>query len=163
MTYPNTLIFVDFPSTDPAASAEFYAAVFGWEVEPRPDESFHRIVPGQSFMLDDGTPGTDGQPAHGDLPRGECAAASRSGGRGSTGRVPVGADAPRVWILVSDDDSIDRILSEAESRGAQILWRDHFWAEFNGFNAAFVDPWGNTLRALGEGRRQSGDRRGDDQ
>jgi predicted enzyme related to lactoylglutathione lyase len=30
MAYPNTLIFVDFPSTDPEASAEFYSAVFGW-------------------------------------------------------------------------------------------------------------------------------------
>ena len=26
-----------------------------------------------------------------------------------------------------------------------MLWRDHFWAEFNGFNAAFLDPWGNTF------------------
>ncbi len=30
MPYPNTLIFVDFPSSDPAASAAFYAEVFGW-------------------------------------------------------------------------------------------------------------------------------------
>jgi hypothetical protein len=51
----------------------------------------------------------------------------------------------RTWILVSDDDSMDRILAEAESRGAEILWRDHYWAEFNGFNAAFIDPWGNTM------------------
>ena len=36
MTYPNTLIFVDFPSDDPEASGKFYAEVFGWEVEPRP-------------------------------------------------------------------------------------------------------------------------------
>ena len=33
MTYPNTLIFVDFPSDDPEASGRFYAEVFGWEVE----------------------------------------------------------------------------------------------------------------------------------
>ena len=51
----------------------------------------------------------------------------------------------RTWILVSDDDSLDRILDEAESRGAEILWRNHYWAEFNGFNGAFVDPWGNTF------------------
>src|SRR4029453_2690572 len=51
----------------------------------------------------------------------------------------------RTWILVSDDDSIDRILDEAEQRGATLLWRDHYWKEFNGFNAAFEDPWGNTL------------------
>ena len=36
MTYPNALIFVDFPSDDPEASAVFYHEVFGWEVEPRP-------------------------------------------------------------------------------------------------------------------------------
>src|SRR3990170_2327251 len=61
MSYPNTLIFVDFPSTDPVASAEFYAAVFGWEVEPRPEGVFHRIVPGQNFTIDDdGTQGPTG-------------------------------------------------------------------------------------------------------
>ena len=43
MTYPNTLIFVDFPSTDPEASARFYNEVFGWEVEPRPADVFYRI------------------------------------------------------------------------------------------------------------------------
>ena len=36
MAYPNTLIFVDFPSTDPEATAQFYAEVFGWQVEGRP-------------------------------------------------------------------------------------------------------------------------------
>jgi predicted enzyme related to lactoylglutathione lyase len=59
MPYPNTLIFVDLPSTDPAASAAFYEAVFGWEVEPRPEGVFHRIVPGQNFQLDDGSPGPE--------------------------------------------------------------------------------------------------------
>ena len=56
MPYPNTLIFVDFPSSDPAASAAFYAEVFGWLVEPRPEGVFYRIVPGQHFQLDDGSP-----------------------------------------------------------------------------------------------------------
>ena len=53
MAYPNTLIFVDFPSNDPEATAQFYAEVFGWEVEGRPTGTFHRIVPGQNFMLPD--------------------------------------------------------------------------------------------------------------
>ena len=26
-----------------------------------------------------------------------------------------------------------------------MLWRHHYWAEFNGFNGAFEDPWGNTV------------------
>ena len=52
MGYPNTLIFVDFPSDDPEASARFYEQVFGWEVEGRPAGVFHRIVPGQEFLKD---------------------------------------------------------------------------------------------------------------
>jgi len=51
----------------------------------------------------------------------------------------------RVWILVSDDDSDERILDTAVRLGATELWRRHSWAEFNGFNSAFLDPWGNTL------------------
>jgi hypothetical protein len=50
-----------------------------------------------------------------------------------------------VWILVSDDDSDERILDTAVRLGATELWRRHYWAEFNGFNSAFTDPWGNTL------------------
>jgi len=144
MGYPNTLIFVDFPAADPDAAAEFYAAVFGWEVEPRPAGSFYRIVPGGQFLLDDGTPGPTGNlhmgihnPAnarpHPD-PNGVEPRAVATEGR-----------TMRTWILVSDDDSMDRILGEAEARGATVLWRNHYWAEFNGFNGAFRDPWGNTF------------------
>ena len=60
MSHPNTLIFVDFPSDDPLASAAFYAEVFRWEVEPRPQGVFHRIVPGGHFPLEDGSPSTIG-------------------------------------------------------------------------------------------------------
>ena len=51
----------------------------------------------------------------------------------------------RAWIMVSDDDSFDRILDKAEELGATILWRNHFWTEFGGANASFVDPWGNQI------------------
>ena len=51
----NPMIFVDFPSPDPAASAKFYEEVFGWVVEPRPADVFYRIVPGGHFPLDDGS------------------------------------------------------------------------------------------------------------
>jgi hypothetical protein len=51
----------------------------------------------------------------------------------------------RVWILVSDDDNADAIMERALARGATELWRHHYWKEFNGFNDAFMDPWGNTL------------------
>jgi hypothetical protein len=50
----------------------------------------------------------------------------------------------RVWILVGDD-SEDAILDRAERHGAKVLWRHHYWAEFNGFNGAFEDPWGTTV------------------
>ena len=56
MAKPNTLIFVDFPSPDPAASARFYTEVFGWECEPRPADVFYRIVPGGHFALEDNSP-----------------------------------------------------------------------------------------------------------
>ena len=51
----------------------------------------------------------------------------------------------RVWILVSDDDNEDDILDRAEKHGAKVLWRHHYWKEFNGFNGAFEDPWGTTV------------------
>jgi hypothetical protein len=59
--------------------------------------------------------------------------------------VSSGGRTVRVWILVSDDDNQDRILDTAEKLGASILWRNHYWKEFNGFNGAFLDPWGNTI------------------
>ena len=144
MTYPNTLIFVDFPSPDPVGTAAFYSEVFGWKVEGRPDGVFHRAVPGEQFLLDDGTPSgvgnlhlgfynvTNARP-HPDPAGVEPRHVARDG-RGT-----------RTWILVSDDDTQDRILDTAEKLGASILWRDHYWAEFNGFNGAFEDPWGNIV------------------
>lgn len=151
MAYPNTLIFVDFPSDDPAATAKFYADVFNWTVEGRPEGLFHRIVPGQNFMMpdsdteqspvgnlhmgiynvSDGRPNPKGAAGYGDadLPR----------GRG-----------PRVYILVSDDDNQNRILDAAAARGATVLWRDHYWGEFNGFCGAFRDPWGSEIILWGK-------------
>ena len=53
-------------------------------------------------------------------------------------------------MLISDDDTPQRILGAAERLGASILWRDHYWAEFNGYNHAFVDPWGNEIVLWGK-------------
>ena len=36
-------------------------------------------------------------------------------------------------------------MSAAVERGAETLWRNHYWKEFNGFNDAFRDPWGNEI------------------
>jgi len=143
MTYPNTLIFVDFPSDDPVASAAFYQAVFGWEIEPRPAGVFHRVVPGQNFQLDDGSQGPTGnlhlgisnvvnQRPHPVADNGSVELNSGGGG-------------PRIWILVSDDNDADEMLETAVANGATELWRHHFWAEFNGFSNAFEDPWGNQI------------------
>lgn len=149
MTYPNTLIFIDFPSDDPEASAQFYRDVFGWEVEPRPENEFYRIVPGQNFQLDDGTEGPTGNLHMGirnvansrPHPNSEGADPRELSRQGGT---------VRVWILVSDDDSMEAIMARATERGATELWRNHYWAEFNGFNSAFEDPWGNTLILWGK-------------
>ncbi|PHZ84598.1 VOC family protein [Paremcibacter congregatus] len=150
MTYPNTLIFVDLTSDDPAAAGEFYAAVFGWENDPRPKGVFHRMVPGQNFLNPDKS-----QSQIGNLHLGIHNAANARPHPDPEGVAPrqvaeTGRKA-RIWVMVSDDDSVERILGEAVKRGAEILWRNHFWAEFNGFNDAFRDPWGNEIILWGKG------------
>lgn len=140
MGYPNTLIFVDFPSTDPEATATFYANVFGWEVEGRPGGVFHRIVPGDEFLK-------DGEPSGvGNLHMGIY---NVNDGRphpaGYEDQAPAAGRGVRVYVLVSDDDSEDAILERAEANGATVLWRHHYWGEFNGFCGAFRDPWGTEM------------------
>ena len=99
---------------------------------------------GQHFLLDDGTPSPIGN-----LHLGIHNVANARPHPDPEGVEPrelsAGGRTVRTWILVSEDDSQERILSTAERLGATILWRDHYWAEFNGFNSAFLDPWGNTL------------------
>ena len=100
--------------------------------------------PGQNFQLDDGS-----QSPIGNLHMGIHNSANARPHPDPDGVEPrtLSDDGRtlRVWILVSDDDSSDAIMDRALARGATELWRDHYWAEFNGFNAAFKDPWGNTL------------------
>ena len=149
MSYPHTLIFVDLAADDPAAAGKFYAEVFGWRDDPRPHGVFHRMVPGGNFLKKDGTQSEIGNlhlgifnsanaRPHPDPAGAEPRSLSREGRRA------------RVWILISDDDSADRILSTAVERGAEILWRDHYWQEFNGYNHAFRDPWGNEIVLWGK-------------
>lgn len=144
MTYPNTLVFVDFPSDDVDAARQFYAEVFGWEVEERIPDVFARIVPGQNFKLDDGSQGPTGN-----LHMGISNAADMRPRPPSAPDEPThlnpGGRAIRAWILVSEDDSFERILGDAERLGATVLWTNHFWTEFGGANASFIDPWGNQL------------------
>lgn len=144
MSYPNALIFVDFPTDDVNAANAFYSKVFNWEVEERIPGVFHRIVPGQNFKLDDGSQGPTGN-LHMGIYNAADARPNPVPENNDPRDLNDGGRAIRAWILVSDDDSFDRILDTAESLGAKILWRNHFWTEFGGANASFVDPWGNYI------------------
>lgn len=146
---PNTLIFVDMPADDPAAAARFYAEVFGWQNDEKPAGVYHRMVPGGQFKNPDGSDSEIGN-----LHLGIFAAANARPHPEPASVAPrdLASDGrkPRIWILISDDDSADRILAAAEERGATILWRNHYWSTFNGYNHAFQDPWGNEILLWGK-------------
>lgn len=149
MAYPNTLIFFDLGADDPAAAGRFYAEVFGWQDDPRPLGDYHRMVPGGQFRNPDGS---DSQ--IGNLHMGIFKAANARPHPEPEGVAPRAMSTegrkPRIWVLVSDDDTPERILDAAERLGAEILWRNHYWKEFNGFNHAFRDPWGNEILLWGK-------------
>ncbi|BEU99995.1 VOC family protein [Novosphingobium olei] len=149
MSTPNTLIFVDLPSDDPAAAARFYAEVFGWQNDEKPTGVYHRMVPGGQFLNPDGS-----ESQIGNLHLGIFDAANARPHPDSAGVEPrtlsSGGRAPRIWILIGDGDSAERILAAAEERGAVTLWRNHYWQTFNGYNHAFCDPWGNEIVLWGK-------------
>ena len=149
MAQPNTLIFVDLASDDPQAAGRFYGEVFGWQDDPRPAGLYHRMVPGGYF------PGSDGSDSQiGNLHLGIFKAANARPHPEPDGVDPRGLSQggrhARIWILVGDGQSVDDILARAAARDAEILWRNHYWAEFNGFNHAFRDPWGNEIILWGK-------------
>ncbi len=148
MAYPNTLIFVDLASDDPAAAGRFYAEVFGWEDDARPHGVYHRMVPGANF-LKDGKESEVGNLHLGIFDAKSARPHPDPAGVEPRTLSPAGRKA-RIWIMVSDDDTPERILSTAERLGATILWRDHYWSEFNGYNHAFQDPWGNEIILWGK-------------
>lgn len=142
MTYPNTLVYIDFPSPDVDATKAFYEEVFGWEIEDRIPDLYKRIVPGQNFKVDDGSQGPTGN-----LHMGIANSANMRPHPDPAPPAPTtlssGGRAIRAWIMVSEDDSFERILEAAERLGGTVLWTNHFWTEFGGANASFIDPWGN--------------------
>jgi len=150
MNNPNTLIFVDLASDDPAAAGDFYASVFGWQNDPRPYGIYHRMVPGGYCRDKEGNDTPIGNlhlgifKADNARPHPSLAGVEPRRLNGGKGRQP------RVWILVSDDHTPERILVDAERLGATILWRRHYWKEFNGYNHAFRDPWGNEIILWGK-------------
>lgn len=145
----NSLIFFDIPSDDPDAAGKFYAEVFGWEDDPRLGGSYHRMVPGGMFKNKDGSDSEIGN-----LHMGIANVANMRPHPDPEGTGPhtiaTGGRKPRIWILISDDDTPERILDTAEKLGATIEWRNHYWAEFNGYNHCFTDPWGNEILLWGK-------------
>lgn len=144
MTTPNTLIFVDLASDDPAAAGRFYNEVFGWRDDDRPKGLYHRMVPGGFFQKSDGTDSEIGN-----LHLGIFKAANTRPHPDNKGVEPRELSQegrkPRIWILIGDGQSVDDVIGRAVERGASVLWRNHYWKEFNGFNHAFRDPWGNEI------------------
>jgi predicted enzyme related to lactoylglutathione lyase len=149
MAHPHTLIFVDLASDDPDAAGRFYAEVFGWRDDARPAGLYHRMVPGGNFRNGDGTESEVGNLHLGIFKAGNARPHPEPAGV-EPRSLSHGARKPRVWILVSDDEPVGAILDRAVARGANILWRDHYWSEFNGFNHAFEDPWGNEIILWGK-------------
>lgn len=144
MADPNTLIFVDLASDDPSAAGKFYAEVFGWTNEGRPEGVYHRLVPGGQFKNPDGSDSEIGNLHLGIMNAKNARPYPDAAGSEPRHLADDGRRA-RVWILVGDDDDHVRILKAAEDRGATILWTNHYWSEFNGYNNAFRDPWGNEI------------------
>lgn len=145
--YPNILVFVDFPVDDVKAATEFYRTVMGWEIEDRIDGVFNRIVPGQNFKVDDGSQGPTGNLHMGISLAADPRPDPRPESERGTPRREMhgGGRTTRAWILISDDDDMEEIMDRAVANGGTELWRRHFWTEFGGANASFLDPWGNQL------------------
>lgn len=140
---PNSLIFVDLPTDDPSAAGKFYAEVLGWENDPRPQGKFHRMVPGGFFQNKDGS---DSEVGHLHLGMNDVSNMRPHPTAEGTGpRELSHGRGARIWVLVDDGESPEAILDRAEANGATINWRNHYWAEFNGFNHSFTDPWGNEI------------------
>ena len=144
VTTPNTLIFVDLASDDPAAAGKFYAEVFGWRDDDRPRGVFHRMVPGGNYLNPDGSESQIGNLHLGIFNAANARPHPNPDGVGPRTLAGDGRKA-RIWILVGDGQSHEEIMQRALDRGARLLWKDHYWKEFNGFNHAFADPWGNEI------------------
>jgi hypothetical protein len=138
---PNTLIFVDLASDDPAAAGAFYADVFGWQDDHRPLGLYHRMVPGENFKNPDGS---DSQ--IGNLHLGIFKASNAPPHPDPEGVAPRGLSQDgrqaRIWIWWAMGRTTRlscprRSHAEPRSSGATITG-----ANSRGLNHAFQDPWG---------------------
>jgi predicted enzyme related to lactoylglutathione lyase len=121
----NTLVFVDLPVDDTVAAQRFYEALFGWTINPRPEGEFHQIVPGEGLHI------------------GLFSTAKQTPDPAPKAPPPRSGLQPRTYILV--DDAPQVYLDKAVELGGTKLWDEGWWPEFNGYHAAFLDPWGNQL------------------
>ena len=149
MAQPNSLIFVDLASDDPAAAGKFYAEVFGWRDDPRPFGVYHRMVPGGQFANPDGSDSAIGH-LHLGIFRADNARPYPDPAGVEPRTLSREGRKARIWILIGDEQNADDLLAAAEARGAEVLWRNHYWSEFNGYNHAFRDPWGNEIVLWGK-------------
>ncbi|MCJ2179438.1 VOC family protein [Novosphingobium album (ex Hu et al. 2023)] len=140
----NSLIFFDFATDDPDKAGKFYGEVFGWEDDSRMGGLYHRMVPGGFFQNKDGSDSEIGNLHFGVFDAKNARPHPNPEGVEPRTLSTDGRKA-RIWVLVSDDDTPERILDTAEKLGATVLWRNHYWKEFNGYNWCFSDPWGNEI------------------
>src|ERR1700761_6421739 len=119
-TQPNTLIFVDLASDDPAAAGKFYAEVFGWRDDDRPLGVYHRMVPGGQFKNPDGSDSEIGNLHLGIFKADNARPHPEPAGVEPRSLSDRGRK-PRVWILLNDEESADEVLAKAEARGAKVL------------------------------------------
>ena len=130
------------PSDDPEAASRFYAKVFGWTDDARLPGVFHRLNPGGCIL------GSDGQETKvANLHFGASKAANRRPHPDKAGPEPRtlagSGQKPRMWVLIGDGQSEAVMLDTAVKLGGKVLWRKHYWKEFNGYCCSFADPWGN--------------------
>lgn len=116
---PNTPVWNDLHTTDPAQAAQFYAQVFGVEVN-------QSEMPGAAGYL---TLAVEGE--------GRC-------GVTSLGDMPPGC--PSHWLAWVMVDDVDATVAAAQQRGARVPTPpfDAAW----GRSAIITDPWGASLAVL---------------
>jgi catechol 2,3-dioxygenase-like lactoylglutathione lyase family enzyme len=152
----NTLIFVDLASEDPDAAGKFYAEVFGWENDARPKGEYHRMVPGGFFKKSDGTDSEIGNLHLGIFKAANARPHPEPGGVEPRGLSTDGRK-PRIWVLISDDDSADRILGTAvKSWAPSCCGATTTGPSSTATTTPSAIPWGNEIVLVGQGGSEPG-------
>ncbi len=113
----NRPVWVDLSSSDPAGSRDFYAKLFGWDVEVNPD------------------------------PRYGGYALARMGGNDVAGIGPkMSADTPTAWTVYIGTDDADALSQKVQSAGGTVV-APPFDVGDQGRMAVFQDPSGAIISA----------------